>query len=98
MMKIKVEIEELERVDIIKKGSVVEGLEVLNLPSGTLVTVTKHTNNNAIGEILICTKDVIDSKKKKLVSMNEGLIWGDSIEDYTFLVLAIEEIKIKFIK
>jgi len=52
----RINIEEIEESEAIQKGSIIKGLKVFILPSGTIVKVIDHavkTNRN-IGEILIC--------------------------------------------
>lgn len=67
------------------------GDTVLHAEPGTVLEVIGHTQNDSVGEIVIRTTSDIHP----FVSVKEGKLWGDSLENYTFKLVKETELILK---
>jgi hypothetical protein len=64
-------------------GGIFKGKDVLNVREGRIVEVIKHPQPDQIGVIALRTgKD-----DPALVSLDDGNLWGNALENYTFRVI-----------
>lgn len=85
--------EEIKRV--LSIGDLISGEDVHKLKPSTIIKCVKHTggieDTQAIGELLIVTQ----SSSNPLLSIKNGALWGDILENYTFKIIALNEITIQ---